>query len=345
MLTERQILILKSIIRLYTDFGNPVGSKTLMNEAGLDFSSATIRNEMGRLEELGYIEKTHSSSGRIPSIKGYRFYVDHLVHPDKVNSKDLATIKSSFNSPFHELDEIVAQSAEVLSNLTSYTAITLGPELKDSKLTGFRLVPLSNFQVMAILVTDKGHVENQIFNLPKNINSYELEKIVAIFNDELIGYPLVLVYQKLKTEIPQLIQKYVRTPSGILDVFDDIIMKAAKERVFVGGRMNILDFSNALDVEKFKSIYTLMEKDSGLASLITQNQEGIEVRIGQELENTLFQDFSLITATYSVVGHGTGTIALLGPTSMPYSRMIGLVDAFRNELSQKMMDYYQGMEK
>lgn len=345
MLTDRQILILSSIIRLYTDYGNPVGSKTLMNEAGLSFSSATIRNEMGRLEELGFIEKTHSSSGRIPSIKGYRFYVDNIVHPDQVTANDIAIIKSSFGNDFHELDEIVAESAEVLSQLTSYTAITLGPELKDSKLTGFRLVPLSDVQVMAILVTDKGHVENQTFNLPKNIDGYELEKIVRIFNDQLVGYPLVDVYQKLKTDIPFLLQKYIRTPVGIIDVVDNIITRAAQDRVFVRGRMNILDFNETMDVEKFKSIYTLMDGRTDLTSLLNQSQQGIEVRIGQELQNDLFQDFSLITASYDVLGHGSGTIALLGPTSMPYSRMIGLVDVFRNELSQKMMDYYRSMEE
>lgn len=344
MLTERQILILTTIIRLYTDYGNAVGSKTLMNEAGLNYSSATIRNEMGRLEELGFIQKTHSSSGRIPSIKGYRFYVDHLVHPDKVTSKDIAIIKSSFGNEFHELDEIVAESAEVLSQLTSYTAITLGPELKDSRLTGFRLVPLSDFQVMVILVTDKGHVENQIFNLPKSINGYELEKIVRIFNDQLVGYPLVEVYQKLKNDIPQLLQKYVRTPIGIIDVVDNIITRAAQDRFFVRGRMNILDFNEAMDVEKFKSIYNLMDGNTSLTSLINQSHEGIEVKIGQELQNELFQDFSLITASYDVVGHGSGMIALLGPTSMPYSKMIGLVDVFRNELSQKMIEYYRSME-
>ncbi|MCA9766548.1 MAG: heat-inducible transcription repressor HrcA [Carnobacterium sp.] len=344
MLTERQILILKSIIFLYTNYGTPIGSKTLMNEAGLSYSSATIRNEMVRLEVLGFIEKTHSSSGRIPSIKGYRFYVDHLLHPIEVQQKDLITIKKSFSNEYHQLDEIVIQSAELLSQLTSYTAISLGPELKDSRLTGFRLVPLTENKVMVILVTDKGHVENQMFSLPKTIQPKDLEKMVTIFNERLVGHTLIEVFKKLETEIPALINKYAKSAVGISSALDTFILQAGRDQIHVGGRMNMLDYSNGMNVEKFKLIYSLMEDQHDLAHLLTPPQSGIEVKIGQELDDERFEGFSLITASYNVVGYGTGMIALLGPTSMPYSKMISLVDVFRNELSKKVIDYYHSME-
>ena len=344
MLTERQILILKSIIRLYTSYETPIGSKTLMNEAEISFSSATIRNEMGRLEELGFIEKTHSSSGRVPSLKGYRFYVDHLVHPAKIQKKDLAVIKNALGNQFRQLDEIVFQSAELLSRLTSYTAITLGPEIKESILTGFRLVPLNDYQVMAILVTDKGHVENQIVTIPRSMDVNELEKIVRIFNEQLVGLPLMEVFKRLKTEIPILLNKYVRTNEGMLNIFEDVFLKAGQDRMHVGGRMNILDFSNELNVEKFKSIYSLMDGTHDLSSLLVPSTTGINVKIGTELNNELFNEFSLITASYDIEGYSSGVIALLGPTNMPYSKMIGLVDVFRNELSKKIIDYYQAVD-
>ncbi|AEB29789.1 heat-inducible transcription repressor [Carnobacterium sp. 17-4] len=315
-----------------------------MNEAEINFSSATIRNEMGRLEELGFIEKTHSSSGRVPSLKGYRFYVDHLVHPAKIQKKDLAVIKSALGNQFRQLDEIVFQSAELLSRLTSYTAITLGSEIKESILTGFRLVPLNDYQVMAILVTDKGHVENQIVTIPRSMDVNELEKIVRIFNEQLVGLPLMEVFKRLKTEIPILLNKYVRTNEGILNIFEDVFLKAGQDRqdrMHVGGRMNILDFSNELNVEKFKSIYSLMDGTHDLSSLLVPSTTGINVKIGTELNNELFNEFSLITASYDIEGYSSGVIALLGPTNMPYSKMIGLVDVFRNELSKKIIDYYQ----
>lgn len=344
MLTERQILILKSIIFLYTNYGTPIGSKTLMTEAGLKYSSATIRNEMVRLEELGFIEKTHSSSGRIPSIKGYRFYVDHLVCPMEVQKKDLVTIQKSFSNEFHQLDEIVSQSAELLSQLTSYTAISLGPELKDSRLTGFRLVPLTENKVMVILVTDKGHVENQMFSLPKTIQPHDLEKMVNIFNERLVGHTLIEVFKKLETEIPNLINKYAKSAVGITSALDAFILKAGQDQIHVGGRMNMLDYSNGMDVEKFKLIYSLMEDQHDLAHLLSPHHSGIEVKIGQELDDERFEGFSLITAGYNVIGYGTGLIALLGPTSMPYSKMISLVDVFRNELSKKVLNYYRSID-
>ncbi|SEK80208.1 heat-inducible transcription repressor HrcA [Carnobacterium iners] len=344
MLTERQILILKSIIFLYTNYGTPIGSKTLMNEAGLSYSSATIRNEMVHLEVLGFIEKTHSSSGRIPSIKGYRFYVDHLIHPIEIQKKDLITIKKSFSNEFHHLDEIVIQSVELLSQLTSYTAISLGPELKDSRLTGFRLVPLTENKVMVILVTDKGHVENQMFSLPKTIQPKDLEKMVTIFNERLVGHTLIEVFKKLETEIPALINKYAKSAVGISSALDTFILQAGRDQIHVGGKMNMLDYSNGMNVEKFKLIYSLMEDQHDLAHLLTPPQSGIEVKIGQELDDERFEGFSLITASYNVIGYGTGMIALLGPTSMPYSKMISLVDVFRNELSKKVIDYYHTME-
>lgn len=344
MLTERQILILRSIIRLYTSYETPIGSKTLMNEADINFSSATIRNEMGRLEELGFIEKTHSSSGRVPSLKGYRFYVDYLVHPAKIQQKDLAVIKNALGNQFKQLDEIVFQSAELLSRLTSYTAIALGPEIKESILTGFRLVPLNDYQVMAILVTDKGHVENQVFAIPKSMDANELEKIVRIFNEQLVGLPLMQVFRRLKTDIPLLLNKYVKTSEGMMDIFENIFMKAGQDRMHVGGRMNILDFSSELNVEKFKSIYSLMDGTHDLSSILIPSTSGITVKIGTELNNELFNEFSLITASYDIAGYNSGVIALLGPTNMPYSKMIGLVDVFRNELSRKIIDYYHSVE-
>lgn len=340
MLTERQISILKAIVVLFTKQGQPVGSKTLLKETSIDASSATIRNEMVRLEDMGYLEKTHTSSGRVPSKKGYRFYVDHLLHPIAVEHEKKERIQQAFENPFFQLDEIVIRSAEVLSNLTSYTAISLGPEIKESKLTGFRLVPLSDRKVMAILVTDKGHIEDQIFTVPKDFDLNNLEKIVALFSDQLVGYSLIEVYKRLQTEVPMLIQKYMHTADGLMNLINDLFINAVKERIHIKGRMNMLDYSENLNLEQFKSIYSYMDGKHDLSKLIIPQKQGIEVRIGNELNVDILEDFSLISATYDVDELGTGTIAILGPTNMPYSKMIGLMDVFRNELSRKIVDYY-----
>ena len=190
VLTERQLLILEAVIRNYTEAGQPIGSKTLQQQLPVHVSSATIRNEMAVLEQQGYIAKEHSSSGRIPSLKGYRYYVDNLMKPSKLDRNALYDIRNSFGNEFQKIDEILATSAKILSDLTSYTAISLKPEAKDLRLEGFRLVELGNQQVMVILVTSDGTVESQTFTMPSGISGSELEAVIRLINDKVVGLPL-----------------------------------------------------------------------------------------------------------------------------------------------------------
>lgn len=345
MLTQRQAIILKNIIRIYTQTEQPVGSKHLMNELPIKVSSATIRNDMAKLEDMGLLDKTHSSSGRVPSIKGYRYYLDHLLEPSDVSNNDLAMIRQTFNQQYQMIDDIVAQSAKILSTLTSYTAITLGPDVQDIRLDGFRLVPLGNHQIMAILVTSIGTVQNQIFHIPRTISGEELEKAVNIINDQLVGQPLTVVAKRIQTDIPQMLMKYVSSPNGFLDIFGTILKQAAADHFYVGGRLNLLDFAND-DISSLKTLYSLFEKNDDLANLLklpdieTGPNGKIVVRLGNELSPNTLHNYSLITASYDVADHGRGVIALLGPTSMPYSKIIGLLDLIREELARRITDYY-----
>lgn len=343
LLTERQENILRLIIQNYTNLGQPVGSKKLM-EDGIEVSSATIRNEMKTLEEYGFLAKTHSSSGRVPSITGYRYYVDHLLTPSQINREEVHLIRHSFNMEFHEINEIIQQSANILSTLTSYTAISLGPDVKERKLTGFRIVPLNNRQVIAIIVTDKGNVENQIFTIPKYLSSEDLEKMVRIINEKLIGQPLLTVYHRLRTEIPMILHKYFQTTDGVLDLFDGMLNHIFEDKVFVGGRMNLLDFEQNQDVERFKSMYSFMKNSENLNQLLAPRDGAIKIRIGSELGDERLNNMSIIQASYDIEGHGDGVIALLGPTSMPYSKMFGLIDVFRQELALTLADYYRSLD-
>ncbi|MFV0558134.1 MAG: heat-inducible transcriptional repressor HrcA [Enterococcus sp.] len=343
MLTQRQQTVLRLIIQFYTATGQPVGSKKLMEE-GIDASSATIRNEMKALESYGLLQKTHSSSGRIPSIEGYRYYVDYLLQPSRVNKNEMQVIRQSFGKEFHEINDIIQQSANILSSLTSYTALSLGPDVKERKLTGFRIVPLSERQIIAIIVTDKGNVESQVFTIPRSISGEDLEKMVRIINDKLIGEPLMRVYQRLRTEIPMILHKYFQTTEGILDLFDTLLGNIFEEKIFVGGRMNLLDFEATQNVDQFKSMYSFMKDPDELTQLLIPDNNQIQIRIGNELGNELFQNMSLIQASYEIAGHGKGTIALLGPTSMEYAKMFALIDVFRTELASKLAEYYRSLD-
>lgn len=343
MLTKRQQNILRLIIQEYTETGLPVGSKKIM-EDGLAASSATIRNEMKALEEIGLLQKTHSSSGRLPSLDGYRYYVENLLQPSKANISEVQAIKQSFGKEFHEINEIISQSAEILSQLTSYTAFSLGPEIKERKLTGFRIVPLNNRQVIALIVTDKGNVENKIFNIPAGVSSEDLEKVVRIINDKLVGEPLLTVYHRLRTEIPMILHKYFQTTEGIVRLFDHLLGNAFEEKVYVSGTMNLLNYDPTQDLNQFKLTYSFMKDSDELTQLFGPMDQSIRIKIGSEIGNELLDNLSMIQAKYEISGHGHGIIALLGPTSMPYSKMFGIVEVLRQELADKLKEYYHELE-
>lgn len=343
MLTQRQKDILHLIIRNYTSLGQPVGSKTLKEE-GIAASSPTIRNDMKVLEEDGLLLKTHSSSGRIPSLQGYRYYVDHLLVPEALDHQAKKAIRQSLSKEFHEINDIIAQSAQILSQLTSYTALSIGPDMKNRKLTGFKVVPLNNRQIIAIIVTDKGNVESQVFAIPKNIASEDIEKIVNIINDKLIGQPLLTVYQRLRTEIPMILHKYFQTTEGILDLFNTMLGDSFEEKIFVGGQMNLLNFESVQDMDHFKAMYLFMKNEKDLNKLLSEKDQPFEIRIGDELGNDLLNDLSLIQANYEIQGHGSGTIALLGPANMPYSKMLSVLDIFRDQLAQTLAEYYRSLD-
>lgn len=340
MLSERQLVILETIIRLYTNDGQPVGSKTLTEAPGIEASSATIRNEMSYLEEVGLIQKTHSSSGRIPSLRGYRFYVDNLLRPKKVAQDKLALINQALGQHVRQMDDIMHQSAQLLSELTSYTAIVLGPQAKQTRLTGFRLVSLNDNQVMAIIQTDTGAIENMVFRVPGGIEESDLEKVTGIFNEHLIGHSLLEVYRKLQNDIPMLIQKYASSAHQVLSSIENVLMKSQEDRYHISGKTNLLDFTENMETQQVKSLYNILENSGDLSTLIQQMNQDIDIKIGQEMNHDLFNQFSLVTASYHVKGHGNGLIAVLGPTSMSYDKTLGVIEVFRNELAETLLRFY-----
>ncbi|WP_040471933.1 heat-inducible transcriptional repressor HrcA [Lentilactobacillus kisonensis] len=340
VLTDRQKSILQIIIRDYTRTGMPVGSKALASEFPTHVSSATVRNDMAALESKGLITKTHFSSGRVPSIEGYRYYVDNLVEPDPLDDSAEDLIKSSFNSEFNRIDEIIQESAKVLSDLTSYMALTFNPESGDNvTLGGFRLVKLDDRQVMAIIVTNTGHVVNKIFRLA-NVSSEQLETIVNIINTELVGKPLKQVLDKLKFDIPMLMTKYIQTPEGFLKIFGEMLNEAGRDKVHVDGELNLLRFVERQDVDRLKPLYNLLGTEDTVQKIINTKSNDVQVRIGGELRNDLLKDYSIITGTYDLNEYGHGVIAVIGPTRMPYSKVIGIVGALREELTKKLLGYY-----
>lgn len=341
MLTDRQLLIFQVIVDDFIRSAQPVGSRSLSKKEEIQFSSATIRNEMADLEELGFLEKTHTSSGRIPSQKGYRYYVDHLLSPQKLDTKDVDIVRSIFAERIYELEKIVQRSAKILSELTNYTSIVLGPAVRENKLKRIQIVPLNNETAIAIIITDTGHVENKMFHLPPSINPGDIEKMVNILNSRLVGVPLEDLNEKIYKEIAKVLRQHIHSYDTLLSSIAETLKIPVSEKLFFGGKTNILSQPDFHDVDKIKNLLDMIEHEEDIYDIISKNPSGIHVKIGKENKNSAMENCSLITATYAMGEEQLGTIAILGPTRMEYSRVISLLRFLSDDLTSVLTKLYQ----
>ncbi|MBO9129585.1 heat-inducible transcriptional repressor HrcA [Bacillus sp. 165] len=340
MLTERQLLILQIIIDDFIGSAQPVGSRTLSKKEEITFSSATIRNEMADLEELGYIEKTHSSSGRVPSEKGYRFYVDHLLAPQHLPERELIQIKDLFAERIFELEKVVQKSAQILSDLTNYTSIVLGPKMKENRVKSIQVVPIGPHTAVAIIVTDTGHVQNKTITIPESIKPSDIEKMVNILNSKLNGVPISELNNKMFKEIVTLLRVHVQDYDDVMKLLDGTLQFPLSEKVYFGGKTNMLSQPEFHDIHKIASLLRMIEHEEQVYNMLRDKTVGIQVKIGRENESSAMENCSLITATYSVGEEHLGTIAMLGPTRMQYSRVISLLQVVTKQLSDAFYQMY-----
>ncbi|SEO32346.1 heat-inducible transcription repressor HrcA [Amphibacillus marinus] len=333
MLSNRQLLILQVIIDEFIQTAQPIGSRAISKKPSVSFSPATIRNEMADLEEMGYIEKTHSSSGRVPSEKGYRFYVDNLLLPFHLSHDDKQIITNVFDQDLVEFEQVVQKSVRVLSEMTNYTSIILGPEVYETTLKQLQIVHLSRTTAVAILVTNTGHVEHRSFTIPSEINPADLEKLVNILNVKLTGVPIVKLHSRLQQELIAILTDYVSDLELAMNYLKGALLDQQPNNVYIGGITNMLLQPEFNDVSKLHSLYSMIEQEDLVANLLRASAEGIHISIGHENKVNEMQDCSLITATYSLAGKQIGTIALLGPKRMEYSRVISMLNLLSNRMS------------
>lgn len=336
LLTNRQLQILQVIVDDFVSSAQPVGSRQISKKDGINYSPATIRNEMADLEELGYLEKTHSSSGRVPSEKGYRFYVDHLLKPKTMSIKDMGIIQSIFQNQIIEIEQVIRQSANILSDLTTYTTILLGPNVGNHRVKKFQLIPLSEQAAVAIIVTDNGHVENRMIKLPKGFDALDIEKTVNILNDRLVGVPILELQSKLELETLAVLRQHIRTADTLLQSLKNMAKVEKESDVYFAGKMNMLNQPEFHDLNKIRMFMDLMDKKSQIISLFHPEDDNIHIRIGSENNHLAMEDCSVITTTYSIGEDQTGSIAIVGPTRMDYQRVISLLELMRSGLSNTL---------
>lgn len=337
MLTARQLLILKCIVEEFVETAEPVGSKTLMAKYQLPYSSATIRNEMSFLEEHGFLEKTHTSSGRIPSTEGYRFYVNTLMQPsvdDEVKNQ-VATI---LGDRHRSLNEIIKESCQMLSELTHLTTVALGPNSGYERLQNITLVPLTEHSVTAIIVTDKGHVENRNFNVKNNAYLEDLTSCVNVMNELLDGTPINQVAFRLERDVKPILSARIKEHEVLFNAFLEAFMKFANSHVYFSGKENLLYQPEYNDVNKLRRLVTAFENSQSWKSLEPiALEEGVSVRIGSDSPIEDLNDVSVISTSFKTGNESKGSISVIGPTRMPYEKVVSLVEYISQSLEEVLL--------
>lgn len=342
MLTERQKLILQVVIDDYVKSAEPVGSRTISKRNDVSFSPATIRNEMADLEELGYLAQPHTSAGRIPSNKGYRFFVDNLMRPKRLSVGDMSKIKKLFAEQFVESEQVIQQTASILSELTNYTSIVLGPEVFDTTLKHIQLVPLSKNSAVAIIVTNTGYVENKKISISEEISISEMEKLVNLLNYKLAGVPLFQLRSRLYSEVAVELKKHFERYQEALNILEQTLTPDKEERIFLGGTTNIFSQPEFRDVDKVRGLFELLEQSDRIQGILSMgnNEAGVQVKIGQENLDEAVAHCSIITASYSISGKSVGKLSILGPTRMEYRKVISILDYLTHDLSHILNRLY-----
>lgn len=332
---ERQKKILKAIVESYIKTVKPIGSKSLCKK--FNCSSATIRNEMGVLENLGFIEKNHISSGRIPSEAGYKYYVENLMKPKELTGEDVLKLQTIFRNNELELSDTINKTVEIISELTNYTSIILGKSSNENTLKQVSIIPITEDRIVALVCTDKGIVENKQFLLEDVSEIDEIVKTCEIINKMLVGTPINEVSKRLEFEIKPIISRQIKQYEAVYnifaDAFNDFVNK--RENVYFGGKTKIFDEPEYNDVAEIKKLASKFE-DKNFIKRIEEDTDdatgGIKIYIGEE--NDFDPNVTIIKSKYNRNGE-EGTIAIVGPKRMEYDRVVGLLSYLQKELNEK----------
>ena len=328
MLSERRKELLKLIVEEYIKTANPVGSSLLCDK--LNCSSATIRNEMASLEDMGYLEKTHTSSGRVPSEMGYRYYVDNLMEPKKMTGEEVLKLQTIFDNKGLVLSDGITRSMEIISEITNCTSLVLGASSAENKLKEVETIPFSDSKVIAIVITDKGHVEHKELNVGK-VSPNEVKKVVELINKLLVGTPLDEVSAKLEFEIKPIIGNYVKSHEALYQAFYNAFNEFSyKSHMHMAGRTKLLDYREFDSVAKVKEILNKFD-DENMVKKIEADCNDINVYIGHE--NNFDDDVSVIKTKYDINGE-EGTIAIVGPKRMDYEKVVSLLNYIKQNIER-----------
>lgn len=327
-LDDRAETLLKMLIARFVDQGQPVGSRTLSQEKGLELSPATIRNVMSDLEALGLIRSPHASAGRVPTAQGYRFFIDSLLKVQPLNHLEQDEIKERLNQS-NDAQELMAAASELLSEVTQFAGVVFQPNISATAFRQIEFVKLSTHRVLVILVTEDGRVQNRVIASDRDYGDSELTQAANFFNHAYKGQPLSSVKNRLLREmksdseqINQLMETAMKIASGV------IVDQDSDDDVMLSGEENLLNVPDFAAIEKIRKIFETFKTRHSLLTLLDQSikASGVSIFVGDESGYSGLNECSVVTAPYEVDGQSLGVLGVIGPTRMHYEHVISVVD-------------------
>ena len=334
MVTERQNEILNLIVEIFTKTQEPVGSKAL--QESIRSSSATIRNDMAALEKEGLLEKAHTSSGRKPSIAGFQYFVKHSLAFDSLAENEVYEVVKAFDQEFFKLEDILQRAADILAQLTACTVVALDVEPSRQRLTAFDIVVISQHAALAVFTLDESSTLTSQFMIPKNFLQEDLLRLRDLIQERFLGQTVLDIHYKIRTEIPQIIQRYFTTTDNVLDLFEHIFEEMFAEKVAVAGKIHLLSFAGL-------EAYQFLDNKQKIAFELRDSladEEMQTVRVAESKETSL-ADLTIITSKFLIPYRGFGLLALIGPVNLDYQHLISLSNVVNRVLTMKLTDFYR----
>ena len=335
-LDERKVKILNAIIKNYLETGEPVGSRTISKYTDLNLSSATIRNEMSDLEDLGYIVQPHTSAGRIPSDKGYRFYVNNLIAE---KDKEVADMQEWMIEKTEKMENLLKNVAKTLANNTQYATLVSAPSVVSNKLKFVQLSAVDEHQVLSVVVMDGNIVKNKIINVDKPLDNETMLKLNMLLNTNLNGLTVDEINLALITRLKEQAGVHDEIVSQVLDTVATTITEGDDLQVYTSGATNIFKYPELADSKKASELLDTFEEKQSLIELLNDNADGsentgIQVYIGDESPISTMKDCSIVTATYELGDGVKGTIGIVGPKRMDYENVVDNIKSLKGQLDK-----------
>lgn len=330
MLEERKKKVLKAIVEEYINTAEPVSSNSIVKNYDLNYSSATIRNEMADLEKIGLIEKTHTSSGRVPSEKGYRYYVDELIKDDNISLEEVKYISDKLETKVNEIEELTKITANTISEVTHYTAVSIGPKTNKQIIDNIKFVLLNPRMMLAIILTDAGLVKETIIKFDEDVNEKQVETMNYMFNNKLKGESIEKIDRPLEE---YLYDEMTYSVKVIKPVIEQIKKVLEEEQLHLEGANKSFELPEFNSLEVAKNFVNILDKKDLVEDVLESGlAEDINVYIGDENKQEELKDFSVVTFKHKVGNKDLGTIGIIGPKRMDYSKVISVMKYINKKL-------------